>query len=885
MAPRRRSPMIAPRPPAPSEVGRRLAEGVRKHYGWIGCHGRTRITQAHIEEHVRLVTRLALSGELQPPSLQKLAQESNPYAELLNGSTPTLSARRGVFQGDISNTNAQALITRHVAASRANVKELGELMNVHGALIEKTVAKINKKTLAKLFQAEMPDMPTFKCWQLPIIYQQFWWYHAKQDRKAWLLPHLTLNDLVEDRKTFLNLANERVDSSPGALFHADMGHLRFGFCAGAFDVPWSSSHVILTGSAHGKLVGQRPLSVQKGLSAPVPVGLLVFEAQAVLSEYLCKTAHKILAEVSNEAKARSLGDSTPRAPAPTVMADLTMSLLSLQEEAVGYLQEAIDNIWLTQTDVHYAQRAVAMLMEKKGDEVFEQVKPGDTWSAAATQLITSITERVTTWKALVDELENVLAVAQRDPASNNIGSEDGLGAELSQALDCLDLLLDIRIDVRRLHVRERFLRQKSFDQYFNKHYDNGKYRVAVDFTAVSKDISPEVDDAGGLAFRDDCLFWCAFQLVSNPEGDELAFPRELLYAQFDNHMDSASTSERARLDAGFLRELNDLRVMEDMHRALHRWTRKSVGIKYEEASKLRLGAVFWSKYGASQERLSSPNPVNGTSKSFRLSKPDLGPFLRDFAELPMAWGNRDVNFYECLSEKRDKLAAFFEAARGYVELACHGRGCSGYGTAANVGLLVHDLEIEHLAKVQEERVTLAALRKSLSTTQQHVPLAAGQLGSLASKPQTKQKTPPAVKQKTRPARNDNAHEGDGPDDPPAAEEEMNPEPEAPKIVVKSNSYRILTAMLPSSQGNSDSSISVRFNNMAAAVIDAGATASENKKGCAVTFKLNGMVVVLHRPHPSPEIDALTLEIMGKMLSKGFGWFAEDFVEGKKGGKE
>ncbi|KAJ9413614.1 hypothetical protein QL093DRAFT_1107774 [Fusarium oxysporum] len=64
-----------------------------------------------------------------------------------------------------------------------------------------------------------------------------------------------------------------------------------------------------------------------------------------------------------------------------------------------------------------------------------------------------------------------------------------------------------------------------------------------------------------------------------------------------------------------------------------------------------------------------------------------------------------------------------------------------------------------------------------------------------------------------------------------------------------------------------------------AMIDAGFTA-RNNSGSAVAFKQlsrEGGRIVFHKPHPVDKIDPVLLRIMGKRMSRWFGWRRELFV--------
>lgn len=48
-------------------------------------------------------------------------------------------------------------------------------------------------------------------------------------------------------------------------------------------------------------------------------------------------------------------------------------------------------------------------------------------------------------------------------------------------------------------------------------------------------------------------------------------------------------------------------------------------------------------------------------------------------------------------------------------------------------------------------------------------------------------------------------------------------------------------------------------------------------GSAVAFEKEDGKIVFHKPHPEIEIDSVILHIMGKRMTKWFGWSKEMFV--------
>ena len=101
----------------------------------------------------------------------------------------------------------------------------------------------------------------------------------------------------------------------------------------------------------------------------------------------------------------------------------------------------------------------------------------------------------------------------------------------------------------------------------------------------------------------------------------------------------------------------------------------------------------------------------------------------------------------------------------------------------------------------------------------------------------------------------------------------------PHVEVNRETVRLLTRMFAPASDTKVNKSSVKWDDLVAALMDAGFQATANG-GSAVTFKsMSGQgSIVFHRPHPDPTVDMIMLRSMGKRLAKWFGWEADTFVE-------
>lgn len=101
------------------------------------------------------------------------------------------------------------------------------------------------------------------------------------------------------------------------------------------------------------------------------------------------------------------------------------------------------------------------------------------------------------------------------------------------------------------------------------------------------------------------------------------------------------------------------------------------------------------------------------------------------------------------------------------------------------------------------------------------------------------------------------------------------------ISVKPRNYKLLSKLFPSQESTSESSGKARWQDFVTAMADAGFLASTNG-GSAVTFCTSELEegrnrrIVIHRPHPDPELSAVTMRSIWKRMNKWFGWDAKSF---------
>jgi HicA toxin of bacterial toxin-antitoxin, len=95
------------------------------------------------------------------------------------------------------------------------------------------------------------------------------------------------------------------------------------------------------------------------------------------------------------------------------------------------------------------------------------------------------------------------------------------------------------------------------------------------------------------------------------------------------------------------------------------------------------------------------------------------------------------------------------------------------------------------------------------------------------------------------------------------------------VNVSGDSYKILEMMWPSTGDKSSRLQSVPWTQLVQAMVDIGCTV-QNSGGSAVSFRRAGNTIVIHRPHPDPRVDSISMRNIGKRLTKWMNLSLENF---------
>ncbi|KAK3708897.1 hypothetical protein LTR37_011227 [Vermiconidia calcicola] len=375
--------------------------------------------------------------------------------------------------------------------------------------------------------------------------------------------------------------------------------------------------------------------------------------------------------------------------------------------------------------------------------------------------------------------------------------------------------------------------------------------------------------------KDDRLFYCICELTKYDRiGSKNASNQ---FAVIDDILSRAAAKDKGRVDQALYDDLSDMAAVDEALSSLkyHR-SRAPLARAIEESN--RIG-----KYRLSVQA------IRQVDSSLNINNMEHGRLwntiseLRGFSKLPSK--QMDQESLVRNQAQHDVLTRYWHEVRLHMERALKSQGYLPSSMVSKVMKsfeapfsedyrVLRDAEQAEIRAVIEAQELRREINKAGSRSELHLPQ---HLAGLTI-PKDEDTAPAAsvkVKVKSRPAIDMDAADPAG-DQVFAAEGAAEPEPITP-ISVGSKSVRLFTQMfttLGMAKGLT------KWDELVAALVDAGCSA-EHKGGSAVAFedqRNRTGCIVLHRPHPHPTLDPITLKSVGKRLKKWFGWDAGMFVE-------
>jgi hypothetical protein len=368
-------------------------------------------------------------------------------------------------------------------------------------------------------------------------------------------------------------------------------------------------------------------------------------------------------------------------------------------------------------------------------------------------------------------------------------------------------------------------------------------------------------------FARDPLDWCLTQMQGQPD-KQTHYDHAILFAFLESHLACSDSKERARLDEFIYQKLSDLAACHEILVSvrLHRPQNKARDI---EEVKVSEKGIAWK--GLMIETFLRNETVGlGTA------------LLKDFFEAPLPSGQKNSVWLTRTQNIRKALEGFWTGVRKSCKKALENSKFTAEEVRTTLEVVSINLTQNYIDSVQAEQQRILDAIKNAS-----VPAAVQVQKEWLSDASTQ---PAAPLRKTKVKTRHSKHAGSmeeidravselmidsSQDKPPTTDK-------SPQIQVTKRAYDGLTVMYSTTA--EESAKTIKWDMFVHSMLDMGFSA-RNGGGSAVVFE-NGTLaegraiggrIIFHKPHPIPNIDPIILHIMGKRMTKWFGWHRELFV--------
>ncbi|KAF4421781.1 hypothetical protein FACUT_10868 [Fusarium acutatum] len=739
---------------------------------------------------------------------------------------------------------------------------ISEKIDVFGNILLSRWKKRSQAKRVALLKEVAPDLEE-QPWFLPryTYMREKYYIHARSPtrRRRLLLPWLNVHVLKTNPAVLFALLHYRTAYPPQSWAPFDSRQLTLGWAAGFFDVDFSAKCVVMYGDGYGSLVDWEAKTAHRADTVGYPRAMLVLEAQAYLLEVLCNIVNKILEGadplqpprnenwhqlVSHEAF-RETGAVEFWSPytnqafsrPPMFNCDYLLDL------AKSRLDETGDHLWYLQCDGAYMRRHVKIMF---ATEVFKKASEQQKARMFAQHIAVEVQSHCW-WRWIEMECKHVEAVRKR--FSDSIYPGMPLPPKYDKALGALELLLVNQV-IYRASLLERLLPHIPGMQ---KHWKIDSSQASSESVGLLKRTTlPNTQES----LTEDPLDWCLVQLQGQPD-DQRTFDHAMLFAMLQDHL-SSNPSEGKRLDEITYQILSDLSTCHEMLMAVRSHRPRNVARTLPE--------VYDTEHRESWK-------MRDSTKSYGLKLERVGSALiRDFYHVKPPTGPKNAAWISQSRALRAAMEKFWASLRG--NLREHFRQNDPAFTEQEVdnllGVVSAHLSEQYIQGEQRAEAEILATIQTADKPQSFVgtfhedsePRFASTMTALGQE-----------KVKTR------GEQGSSASDvaQPRAEDAGEVTKDA-IITLPEESIRVIRLMFPSKD---DAVKDVTWNRFVNMMTKAGFTA-RNNTGSAVAFKQvsgtgAGGRIVFHKPHPADKIDPILLRIMGKRMTKWFGWKRELFA--------
>ncbi|CAD0082632.1 unnamed protein product [Aureobasidium vineae] len=654
------------------------------------------------------------------------------------------------------------------------------------------------------------------------------WQEVRPLRRSWLLPYMNTATLKENPSVLIGLLHNRVVHSLEQWVPFDNDLVRQGWADGFFDLEYCGSYcVVMHGVNYGKLVPWDKEAAEYRDIVGYPRARLTIEAQALMFSRLRKIVDLILEGVNR--------DSTGACDKWQEVVRAGFKQLHRIELWSDYTNQPFSSPPKFDVD-YYCYIAKARMQAARDHLWLLQTDPS--YFRRFVKVLADIHQAVQDylrWRELNEEWSTIQDYYHRFRDSIHPGQP--LPRRLELGLSMLAANLTLVLDRRVRHPYGYIAQCPGFQHLWK-------------FTVVSKPPSSPRQQMFSMTslcelssyqlYREDPLYWTLTELQAQPNAP-FHFDRSELFARLEAHLADASPEERARLDETVYAKMSDFAAQYEMLSAVrsHRpaFTRRGV----KETRKMVEEHPTPSTRGLVRER----DAVAYKSKLHAFP----ADCIRMFEQSTPAVGRRDEAWIDCRAAERRALNEFWEQA------------CE----SLREELTYTDMNQEEL----EDALSVI----SVSSSTEYVDIVKTE--RLAVMDAVAAAAERAPKPKTRPSQAVDV----SPSEPVSLKIDINKDMEShspPQISATSRALEIIRKMFPSSAEETLAK-DTDWDVFVHAMNDLGFNA-RNVGGSAVAFEHpSKKKIIFHRPHPSPKIESVMLQSMGKRMRKHFDWSRETFV--------
>lgn len=423
------------------------------------------------------------------------------------------------------------------------------------------------------------------------------WQKGREHRDCYLLPYLSLESLKKDPHKLFALLHARTQFSPQEWILVDAKYTGLGWFEGRLAVQYSNCTISLLSSNYGQIVPWTANEAHRWDSSAFPRAKIILEAQFVLMGFLRKLVNSLVEDLQGESNCLNwirladtgfrgaFGSESWSAFTNKAFANPTFQFDRYLDLAKSKHAEAVDHLWLLQTDAAYMLNHIQTCFQNhicfakdatSKRSARNHIVPLFAW-------INPIKEAVR-WGFVVEELEHAKTLYERFRDSIHVGQN--IPRKFDFAMACLELLLVNHAQFRVEEVKSLLSQLDAFQSWFTPVWINGKLHVSL----------PErVKGRFDICYHEDPMFWCLWALGNNFEVDDLMNPA-ILINFLDEQLGKETTGIKTRLEPRLLDFISSHAALHEILTAVRQFRPMCSSTSSKEALPKSLDRASWRKW-------------------------------------------------------------------------------------------------------------------------------------------------------------------------------------------------------------------------------------------------------------------------------------------------